>query len=313
MKNCVKFDWFEFTLFVSNPDYALSLLNMRRDEFVERSGRNGYKRGISHVSKCCDVFYDGSENMGIHFVFSGASMDFFYDLLSRRTDKSGQFKLNFRSRFYLFRDWYMRLAMSRSIKVSRLDVAFDDYSRFNSRQIWAMNSAGMILSNWRKFQQYESCDKRGNLIGHTGYYGSRSSDVFLRVYDKKLEQECDDLDIWTRYEFVLKNDYASAFLNGLFQLPESDLMPYYCGLFKKYFYNIQIIECFSALEPFNIGKLSKPAKSISTVLAWFNTAVAPSVRTLIKYAHGDMSWLYESISNASSRRDEEYLLSSAPA
>lgn len=46
----------------------------------------------------------------------------------------------------------------------------------------------------------------------TVYYGSKSSEVYMRCYDKAKEREREDVDYWVRWEIVLKNDKAMSFV-----------------------------------------------------------------------------------------------------
>lgn len=315
MKNAIKFDYLEFTIFKEDVYAALSMLHLTMDEFSSRTGRNGYKSGLVHNSGKLIVLYDGSDGMGVHFVFSGSSMPFFYSLVSRRFDRDGQFELNFSSASDDFATWYKQLRKDDLIKVSRLDVAFDCFSSAVSvdktRQLWM---DGAVHTNWRKFERLESFSKVGVRSGVTDYYGSKMSEVFMRCYDKKLEQNTDLVDYWTRFEFVVRNKYAVSFLDGFFASHSYD--SYLNGLFKRYFDildpdYIRELQLSSILE---ISLPDKPSKSIDTVLYWIREAVGPSLHSLMKFHDGGIDWLYTIIGESPPRKDEAFIFAnSTPA
>lgn len=312
MKNAILFDWFEFTIFVDDVRVALSKLHMTVDEFQPRCGRNGYLKGLIHNNMKLVVLYDGNEGMGVHFVFSGSCMDFFYNCVCRKLDGSGQYCLNFKDAKAEFKRWYLSLRSVDLIKVSRLDVAFDI---FNS-DIITCDSVRFseYKTNWRTFEHMEKQSKNGVRLGCTDYYGSRSSDVFLRVYDKKLEQKCDDVLSWVRFEFVLRNKYALAFLDGLFKLPDvTSTFDFYClGLFERYFTLPDDLQCeVGDCSLFSITLPDKAVRSVETVFNWLASSCAKSLNTMMTYFDGDTAWLYEIIKNAGPRRDESWLFQTA--
>lgn len=316
MKNAILFDYFEFTIFTESVEFALSKLHLSMDEFSIRCGRNGYKSGLIHNSGKLIVLYDGNEGMGCHFVFSGSCMEFFYSLVSRSFGRDGQHILNFSSASDCFRNWYEGLRKDNLIKVSRLDVAFDFFTKKitvdSTRSMWMI---GQVKTNWKKFERIEKCNRFGERLGITDYYGSRMSEVYLRVYDKFLEQGVDnsDIDSWTRFEFVMKNKLATAFLDGFFMSNMEDA--YLRGLFYRYFdvddefYKL----AFEDSSIVNITLPDKGIKNIDTVLSWLKISVAPSLHTLVRVFEGDVSWLYEIISASPPRKDTEFLIASTPA
>ena len=157
----------------------------------------------------------------------------------------------------------------------------------------------------------ESFSRAGVRSGVTDYYGSRKSEVFLRCYDKKLEQEADNVESWTRFEFVLRNKYATSFLDGFFSSGDYDA--YLRGLFKRYF-DIDCQDYIRELQLSSIMSITLPekkSKSIESVLDWVAEAVGPSLRTLIKFHYGGVDWLYELIEKSPPRRDEEFLFAAS--
>lgn len=312
MKNAILFDWFEFTLFFDDLYHALDVLHLRIDEFDKRCGRNGYKAGLIHNNGKLIVLYDGNEGMGVHFVFSGSCMDFFYSLVSRRFGSDGQYCLNFKDAKACFKEWYVNLRRGGFIKVSRLDVAFDVFD--NSAVSCNSVRHSEFKTNWRTFERMQKVNKDGVVLGCTDYYGSRTSDVFLRVYDKKLEQKRLDVNSWVRFEFVLRNKYAGSFLDGFFSNFPRDYDNYCFGLFDRYFtLPDDIMDGIGCCGIMVVTLPDKAVKSIDTVFSWLASSCAKSLNTMLRYTNGDITWLYQIIQDAGPRRDEAWLFQTAPA
>lgn len=100
-------------------------------------------------------------------------------------------------------------------KVSRLDVAVDVFnSGGDVLDVLRAFEAGDLVTAARQVDIRNPRVRVGNELvsrGKTVYVGSLSSDCFLRVYDKGLEQGLDDTD-WIRIELQLGGHraYASA-------------------------------------------------------------------------------------------------------
>ena len=99
--------------------------------------------------------------------------------------------------------------------ITRLDIAYDDtHDILNSRQIledyradnWVSHSCGGYFHGQVK-------RKNGKLIeGDTIQTGSKSSEMYMRIYDKAFERGFDDDRHWVRCELVLKHDRAFEFI-----------------------------------------------------------------------------------------------------
>jgi len=103
-------------------------------------------------------------------------------------------------------------------KVARLDLAFDDTTGLLDLEIIHTKILdGDIVTRWRKVNRISG----GNVgtsqkTGDTINVGSRQSDAFLRIYNKKLEfetkgQSVENIDHWVRVELELKGDKANEF------------------------------------------------------------------------------------------------------
>ncbi len=98
---------------------------------------------------------------------------------------------------------------------TRIDIARDTTGPWTSTRLWQLLEESRYLSSWRSF------DQRSGLGGaaRTVYCGSRQSETYLRVYDKKAEMEkgrevC-PFDRLTRWEFEFKGDRALVVFDRL--------------------------------------------------------------------------------------------------
>lgn len=102
-------------------------------------------------------------------------------------------------------------------KVTRIDLALDNIGDiyFYPHEIKDFVFKKQVKSRWGKFELVQSGDMHSaTLTGDTFYLGSRTSDLFCRVYDKTLERIAkDDVEVpenWVRWELVCKKDRAQV-------------------------------------------------------------------------------------------------------
>lgn len=104
--------------------------------------------------------------------------------------------------------------------IARLDVAFDDkhnhFPIFDMEEMARAALAREFTSRSSKFKVDYSSASQSEDMGISVQHGSRSSDFYLRVYDKRAEREVfDKLSHWVRCEMQLKNEVAMAFVTAL--------------------------------------------------------------------------------------------------
>lgn len=100
--------------------------------------------------------------------------------------------------------------------ISRLDVAFDDFSGLVSmRRVEACLRKGAFVSRVklarsgkRSSIRFASSLYHGGKLGRTAYIGSSASNTLVRIYDKALEQGVGSS--WIRVELQLRSDRAHA-------------------------------------------------------------------------------------------------------
>ena len=205
-ENRIIFDWLTFTSKVDTLESIFDLLGLKSDDFIEcEKGWNGYKKRLTYenISICYDgsKFFDKSgvmHDMGICVNMSGKGCRAFESLSN--IDFFGLFK---------------SISNSDNYNITRLDVAFDDFDNVldiemlekdtRNRNFVSKFKKGKIETSW-------DCEDYGVCI----YFGTRSSELMFRIYDKLAEQKIVNSDEhWVRFEMMLKNDRASFFVENL--------------------------------------------------------------------------------------------------
>lgn len=104
--------------------------------------------------------------------------------------------------------------------ISRLDVAFDDkhnhFPIFDMAELSRAALAREFTARSSRFKVDYSASDRSDDLGISVQHGSRKSDFYLRIYDKRAERGVfDKLAHWVRCEMQLKNDVAMAFVHAI--------------------------------------------------------------------------------------------------
>lgn len=205
-------DWLAFTLPVEyGLDRALEIIYSLFGEMTpSERGLKGYKQ-VFQLKSGGFVGHDSSRpEMGLHCVLPSGALGA-YDL-----------------------DPYSIIDVIYTEKghVARFDIAFDDYDGFidiseAERAIVAdeiisrLRGVTRVISRNIQLVNYGHMDeevelsrmttgKRNGLFGSTLYIGSRKSDLFIRIYDKRVESGCIEMDHWVRVEISVKGKRARS-------------------------------------------------------------------------------------------------------
>lgn len=227
MENSYLFDWLSFTVPVKNfNDLSLRSVRSFLKELgldfnfdTREKGAYGYANSLSFAN-AINVLYNDLEHrfidsddrlkqaldMGIHVEMTGQGCRYFEGLENS--------------------DWIEFFNLLRSIgaRFKRLDIALDDYKKmikFSTVKEKIRSGEVVSLSRKRdvietKITQKEEFNNKGDSKGLTVYFGTRASNIYIRFYDKKKEQEGKgikvDVSSWQRYEIVLRNEKATDFI-----------------------------------------------------------------------------------------------------
>ncbi|MBQ7783294.1 MAG: replication initiation factor domain-containing protein [Oscillospiraceae bacterium] len=104
------------------------------------------------------------------------------------------------------------------MNLSRLDVAYDDFDGLlnittilNETLCNGYDASTGRLNQGNFVSRFSDFDVNLGSKGVSCYYGSKSSDVRIRIYDKKAERKRDDIDHWVRCELQLRGANAIGF------------------------------------------------------------------------------------------------------
>ena len=203
MENCILVDWFSMTCRNDTVSSIISKLHLREGiEFTESYGFYGYRNRL---------IFDG---ISIHYGHKFEDQDF--PLL----EMSGQGCRDFETYSEVDWNYLFNLALdTENYNVTRLDVAYDDIAPEGSKGIFdidqlikdtqqrnfvAKSRAGTIINSFK-----------GNTDAYSIMFGSRTSDLYIRIYDKARERGFHDGRHWIRLETVFKQDRALAFLSDV--------------------------------------------------------------------------------------------------
>lgn len=189
-------DWLRFV--VVSPEEQARLLGQWRSEpgdWTEQdSGHMGYRK--CYRNNGVTIYYDHmEEGRGICFDVSGKGC--------RWLESEGQIVRRF--------GWPSLLAVltnTKGVHITRLDAAIDDKAGLvDMGVVKAAVETGAITSRFKS--AYAICKRSlsdGRSFGTTVNFGSRVSDMMIRMYDKGAEQK--QAGHWTRVEVEAKDENA---------------------------------------------------------------------------------------------------------
>ncbi|MGR8809905.1 replication initiation factor domain-containing protein [Leuconostoc citreum] len=258
------------------------------DLFIKRDGgRYGYNETYAYAGLSLITIFGKKDEPKSLITISGQGIRLLENLLMQQQRHMLDFLTD---------------ALAGGGKVTRIDFAFNDKSRFfNIKTLYDK------IERQEFTQQFKS-DPAFINNGHGGqtlYFGSRSGEVFFRFYEKDKEQATkrhvahEEIGIKNRYEIELKQSRAQQFVQTLLVHGHAGNQLY--GYLKHYvqFYDQSV----SGLKKQEIAKLTpwspwliflqtaqkveyepEPVNlSMSRSLSWFVTQVAPTLKALTMY------------------------------
>ena len=226
-------DWIAFTsTLIPNVAEMISFLGYSADDFLMLSrGANGYKRMHRLEGSPVTILSDGNEDMGIHVVIGGSAIP---DLLSHFKNTI-TYDTPFGDDAVCLSDFdnSIMIEFLQQIRrigwLTRFDLAVDDHGArfFSVDDVRMFLDRQDVVSKFRTYRDVHESTFANEDTGHTIYFGSRQSEVMLRVYDKQLQQNQraaspEDMiaEPWVRWEIELKNDRANIAADFLIQRKE---------------------------------------------------------------------------------------------
>jgi phage replication initiation protein len=294
------FDWMEFTIHELNEqEVVLQVLKMKPADFIILpKGRYGYKKQMAsgHIS----VLFSGTEDMGVHVILSGRGC---------REYETGGTILELLDRIMLHDG-----------KCTRIDMAMDDRtgSIIPFEKIKEAIRLGYISSRWKTSMEYikrKLAD--GEIIGHTVNIGSRKSKMYMRIYDKAMEQGLDTP--WFRIEMEIREERAEKLQDIL--LFEDNIGQVYAKIINNY---IRFLEPSgdtnrgrwptapwweNLIQEVKKLKLTrKPEdRTVEDVRSWVKQQVGPSLAVLVLADDGAFDDIINTIMVGKTRLKEKHM------
>jgi len=161
-------------------------------------------------------------------------------------------------------------------QVSRLDIAIDTDEAWDVEDFRKAIKSGEVDTRARKAGVYDG------LNGWTVYVGSRSSEKFLRIYDKAAETKT--TDPWTRIELECKGDFAQSIAKGI-NAEGYGMIP----LVIRAFAHFPTLPCWERVTGGGGVYLATPkVERHSNTRGWLLQTVAP---VLVRMVNNDPSFL----------------------
>ena len=229
--DCFLVDWFSFTTRVFDPldpcKAVIDLLGLSDCPFTEMPyGFRYYRRRKDFAGiKIC---YDACVNSK-----TGEQMDnegTVYVEMSGQACRAFETYSTHKSFLKLFK---LCVEDPENYHCSRLDLAYDDWSGaldLDVISVYSLNQA--VVTSFRSSEVTKAALYSGRHQPQTVYYGSKTSDIRFRFYNKAAERGRDDVDHWIRCEAQLRDDRAFKAIDTIVAF--KDVSVVFLGFLNEY-------------------------------------------------------------------------------
>lgn len=213
MKTSFSVDWLSITLPYGNENSFFPQFNFGfpPDAWSGGKGLHGYTQCIKHPYGIMVMSNSNRPEMGTHMVLSGRALS---EIAKHNITGLSLAK------------W----AIDHGCKITRMDLAIDVKEQYISPDELFYAPRLKVSTGKPKQENFNKGKERGFTI----YVGSRSSEKFMRVYDKAAEQGLPDDVLWTRFELELKGDAALSAARTLFGMKTKQAAVYASKLMRGF-------------------------------------------------------------------------------
>lgn len=261
----VTIDWLSYTVPWNaprikhlSPDVSVELVAERASGMIERwyaeRALHGYRWQFVSVEKpgLRVMISPRNHDMGVHVQFAGSAL-------------AGESVLE-----------RLQFALEVGGNVTRIDIAVDVAQRWNIRAMYDQVVDGAVITRAKKPAYVEG------ETGATCYVGSRTSEKYLRVYDKGGQMKSGRP--WTRVELECKGGFAQRIANYVYQEGLGSIPQVIRG-----FCDWTSFPAWNDVMNSNIDRVSLPQpERSSNTRGWLLEIVAPA---LAKYAAANPEFL----------------------
>jgi len=195
---------------------------------------------------------------------------------------------------------------------TRMDLALDDRTGHVSvNEVIAAADIGQAVMRWNTYDVRRRCSYKGkeDVHGEMIAFGSRQSESYLRVYDKRREvsEKGEPVDgPWVRWELEFKKERAKLCVEVFAELPIDQWKGFTVGLLKSYISFRETTSDAPSWERCRAKELpwwqaltegfarcrfhvEKKDRTLEEVLSWFSQAMGPTMAAL--YSVGGAEWV----------------------
>lgn len=196
MNNYVIYDYLTFSSKIHDQLSMIMFLGLEGVNFELLKGFYGYHDRLFYDG--ISIHYNGRDDMGVCVEMSGKGC--------RAFEKFGNGDYNMI--FSEILDNYSDDTEKRQMNITRLDVAYDDFTGVLDLPLLCTETQKHNFVS--RFQDWQVIfGNKGIAVDH----GSMRSPVYIRIYDKRLEQKVQDLlSHWVRCELQLRRENALGFI-----------------------------------------------------------------------------------------------------
>ena len=292
-------DFLEFTVFgMTWRDVIKKVLHLELSDFTDTGkGGGGYTNMYRADFSDIRVLFNTNEriDMGVHVTIPGDGCRALFARVLPSVLIKTVLDINKHADDRLF---------PTSSKFTRIDLAIDDIGavHFFPHELMQFIDAGVVKSRWRSWETVKSGKMHSaTLTGDTVYLGSRSSDLFCRIYDKTKERIAkDDVEVpenWVRWELVCKADRAQVACEMLFanNFAIGEIL---FGVLSNYFailepnendshrdrwpLNQRWLNFLGEVQPVKLFRVLKPERTLENVEDWIINQCGPSISAIIR-------------------------------
>ncbi len=305
-KNELLIDWLEFTCFQdceelgSEERKKLESWGFDLEKFENlESGLMGYKKRM--WGNYTQILFAGNTGMKTHIILSAKGVRA-YEVNNKAEN-------------------LINMLTNEDLSFTRIDLALDiKDNSIEFKQLLEHLNNNHVVTRFKKYKyvvEKKIKEDGQQILGETIYFGSRSSNIFVRIYDKAKQMQVEGS--WIRIEIVYKEDHANALALYIAQGKQNLGV-----LFSKTLNNyIRFVEKSNdsnkrrwktadfwerILEDSGRLKLNFKGEEIDPkrTADWFKTKVAPSIAFLNLYWGGDMQIVESVITGAEEKMSEKY-------
>jgi len=205
---------------------------------------------------------------------------------------------------------------------TRIDLALDDRTGHATvSHVIAAADAAQAVMRWSTYDAKRQCSYKGqdHIRGEMVTFGSRQSQSYLRVYDKRIEAQVKGEVVdgpWVRWELEFKKERAQLCVNLFAHLPLDEWRECTVGLLKSCISFRDTTADAPAWERCRSSELpwwkaltedfkrcrfhvETTDRKLEEVLAWFSKAMGPTIAAL--YCAAGPEWVAKVIESGSSR------------